>query len=449
MSTNSHDRAASTESEPPSSDQHVSNQLQQQQTAAELHRVQAELQAMHQAYAALQEELRIATGHNKHEQSIAQAALRASKDRYHTLFDSIDEGFCVIEVLFDENNKPVDYYFHEVNPAFTRHTGLENAIGRRIRDLAPTHEEYWFEIYGKIVLTGQPMRFENHAQAFQRFFDVYAFPIDEPAQARVAVLFTDITKRKQAETSLQHLNATLEQAVETRTAQVQALAARLTIAEQEERRRISQILHDDLQQLLYGIQMRTMSIITDAAAEQAPLRQQQAEDIYRWLGDAIQTTRQLTVDLSPPLLKNEGVADALGWLVTQMAKVNGLQVTLRVLAPCALPDEAMQVLIFQIVRELLLNVVKHAQTAHATVELNQGTAGACMIKVQDEGCGFDVAILETNPRRGFGLFSVQERLKLFGGRMEIVSVPGQGTLVTLIAPVTATPQTTPPQPQQP
>ncbi len=416
----------------------ASRQLEEQ-----LRQTQAQLEHINKVYAATAEELRIATGRNHAERQRAQAALSESEERYRTLFTSIDEGFCVIEVLFDDAQTPIDYRFLEVNPAFERQTGLKNVVGRRVRELLPAHEEYWFAIYGEIVLTGQPMRFENRAQQLQRFFDVYAFPLEEPAQAKVAVLFNDISQRKQAEEAL-------EQTIEARTTQVRMLASRLTIAEQEERRRISQILHDDLQQLLYGIQMRTMSIIADAEAEHAPLRQQQAEEIYRWLGDAIQTTRQLTVDLSPPLLKNEGLADALGWLVTQMAKVNGLQVTLRVLAPCPIPDEAMQVLLFQIVRELLLNVVKHAQTTHATVELNQGAAGACLIKVQDEGRGFDVAILETNQHRGFGLFSVQERLKLFGGRMEIASIPGQGTLVTLFAPVTTTtqPQTTLHQPQQ-
>ena len=78
----------------------------------------------------------------------AQRALRESEARYRTLFDSIDEGFCVIEMIFDEQGKPVDYRFLEINPSFEKQTGLSDALGKRMRELAPEHEEHWFETYG-------------------------------------------------------------------------------------------------------------------------------------------------------------------------------------------------------------------------------------------------------------------------------------------------------------
>jgi PAS domain S-box-containing protein len=129
----------------------------------------------------------------------AEQALRASEEKYRTLYESIDEGFCTIQMLFDEHDKPMDYRFLEVNPSFEKQTGIEGAQGRRMREIAPAHEEHWFEIYGKIALTGEPMRFENFAAQLNRWYDVYAFRVGQPQERKIAVLFNDITERKQAE----------------------------------------------------------------------------------------------------------------------------------------------------------------------------------------------------------------------------------------------------------
>ena len=129
----------------------------------------------------------------------AEKAQRWSEIQYQTLFDSIDEGFCVIEVLFNKQEQPVDYRFLEVNAAFERQTGIKNAQGRRMREIAPKHEEYWFQIYGKIALTGEPMRFENRAEQLNQVYDVYAFRTGEPEQKKVAILFNSIKERKRLE----------------------------------------------------------------------------------------------------------------------------------------------------------------------------------------------------------------------------------------------------------
>lgn len=133
----------------------------------------------------------------------AEAALRESEAKYRELFTSIDQGFCIIEMIFDDADRPVDYRFLEVNPAFERHSGLRNAAGRRMRELAPQHERAWFDIYGRVALTGVAVRFEQRAEALRdRWFDVYASRTGRPEDRRVALLFADVTARKRAEEAL-------------------------------------------------------------------------------------------------------------------------------------------------------------------------------------------------------------------------------------------------------
>lgn len=134
-----------------------------------------------------------------------EAQLRESEAKYRTLFNLMDEGFCLIEVLFDETGKAFDYRFLEANLAFEKHTGLLNTVGKTIRELVPQHGAQWFEIYGEIVQTGVPARFENVAEELGRFYDVYAFRVGEPHECKVAVLFSDITERKQTELNAQFM----------------------------------------------------------------------------------------------------------------------------------------------------------------------------------------------------------------------------------------------------
>jgi PAS domain S-box-containing protein len=125
-----------------------------------------------------------------------------SEARYRALFDTLIEGFCTIEVVFDANGRPVDYRFLEINPAFEKQTGLQNAQGKLMRDLAPNHEAHWFEIYGTVALTGEPVRFENEAKALGRHYEVVAYRVGGSGSRKVAILFNDITERKNAESKL-------------------------------------------------------------------------------------------------------------------------------------------------------------------------------------------------------------------------------------------------------
>jgi PAS domain S-box-containing protein len=164
------------------------------------------------------------------ERKRAEVELHESEQNYRTLFESIDEGFCTIEVLFDQNEKPVDYRFLQISPSFERQTGIKNAAGRRMREIAPQHEEHWFEIYGRIALTGEAMRFENEAKQLGRWYDVYAFRVEDSQCRRVGILFNDITERKRAEERLRAseqrlLDAQMELARATRVTTLGELTA--------------------------------------------------------------------------------------------------------------------------------------------------------------------------------------------------------------------------------
>ncbi|MDY0963254.1 hybrid sensor histidine kinase/response regulator [Massilia sp. CFBP9026] len=156
-----------------------------------------------------------------------QERLRASEERYRTLFESVDQGFCIFEMIFDDAGKAVDYRFLEMNPMFERHTGLVDAIGRTAREMLPALDDFWFETYGRVALTGIPARFENEAPAMGRWFDVYANRIGGPDSRKVALLFSEITARKRSEEELRRLADDLAEADRRKTEFLATLAHEL------------------------------------------------------------------------------------------------------------------------------------------------------------------------------------------------------------------------------
>ncbi|WP_347303843.1 PAS domain-containing protein [Croceibacterium sp. TMG7-5b_MA50] len=150
----------------------------------------------------------------------AEARLRDSEERYRTLFAAVDAGFTIAEVKFDADDRPIDYRLLEMNPAFALQTGMDNLLGRWVREAIPTLEQHWFDIYGRVALTGEAAQFENRAEAMGRWFDVQAFRIGAPEDRLVAILFNDITERKQSEKLLRDLNEDLEAQVAARTAEL-------------------------------------------------------------------------------------------------------------------------------------------------------------------------------------------------------------------------------------
>ena len=282
-----------------------------------------------------------------------------------------------------------------------------------------------------VVQSGQPLRFEDVKQG--RCFDNNLYPVvDESGRVlAVAVYSSDVTDRKQAELKLQQVNADLERKVQERTAQLHALASELTLAEQRERKRIASILHDDLQQLLIAARYNLGGL---AQSKHLPTQQlvTQVDDL---IAQSVKRSRLLSVELSPPILQLGGLVPALEWLASWMETNHGLSVSFSVHGRGVPQQEDVVALLFQVTRELLLNVVKHARVKTAAVEVVQDQR-TFQISVADQGVGFEPAQLAHRPANatGFGLQGIRDRLDLLGGRMEIESAPGQGSRFTLLAP---------------
>lgn len=381
------------------------------------------------------------------EQARAEASLSVSEDRYLALFNSIDQGFCTLEVSFDEQQKPVDYRFLEVSPSFERQTGIRNGAGRWMRQIAPDQDEHWFELYGRVALTGESARFEKYSTPLGRWWSVYAFRIQDPRLRRVAVLFNDITERKVTEERLRSFAQELEARVNERTVdllqsqeRLRRLASELNLAEQRERQRLASELHDHLQQTLVFGKLKLGQGKRLAHDDRCAVLMQQVDDV---LTEALAYTRTLVTELSPPVLRDHGLAAGLKWLGRYMTKYDmAVQV--------AVPDEDapdvpedLSVLLFQSVRELLINAWKHADTRQASVTMEQRKS-RLSIEVRDRGKGFDPAAITASDMAGewvsskFGLFTIRERMTALGGSLEIQSAPGQGTTATLVLPVVQT-----------
>lgn len=223
-------------------------------------------------------------------------------------------------------------------------------------------------------------------------------------------------------------------ALEAKNREVRALASALTLAEQAERRRVADLLHDNLQQMLFGAKLSLRLLHQPMDPDVLRARLEEAESI---LDQAIDTTRHLAVELTPPVLDREDVAVALRWLAEHMGGMYGMTIDVVAACPCRIPSRDLRILILQIIRELLFNVVKHAGVKSACLRL-EACEGVTAIAVEDEGCGFDATTVAVagseNGRAGFGLYSVQQRLELVGGSLTVESAPGRGCRVILHAP---------------
>jgi two-component system, NarL family, sensor kinase len=238
----------------------------------------------------------------------------------------------------------------------------------------------------------------------------------------IAQRLGDIIERKQSEQKLLRYQEALR-----------SLATELALSEEQARRRIAQALHDRIGQVLALIHIKLGALLESVSSKDLV---KSLQDIRCLLSESIADTRSLTFDLSPPILYELGLEAALEWLAERIQQQYGVKVEILAREKDIPLDIEWRVTLFTAIRELLVNVGKHAKSPTARILLKR-RQGYIVISVEDKGVGMDPsASAGMKPRtEGFGLFSIKERLDFMGGRVEISSKPGQGTCATLFVPI--------------
>lgn len=246
----------------------------------------------------------------------------------------------------------------------------------------------------------------------------------------------DITARKKAQSEIERSHAALRGyagELERRTMQLRQLMSDLTLAEQRTREQLAKTLHDDLQQLLFSAMLQ-LERVGRNAPDPAPVTR-----VRRELEQATEAARSLSVELFPPALRRGGLSEALAWIAEWFGQKYGIAVTAEAQPEANPPEEAVRVLLFESVRELLFNAVKYSKADHVTLSSQVDAEGRLRISVADNGVGFDPAGILKPGRRagGLGLFGIRERLTFLGGQMDVDSAPGRGARFTLVVPFNA------------
>jgi len=345
------------------------------------------------------------------ERARAEEALRRSEERYRTLFEKIDEGFCIIDVVFDEAHSPTDYRFVETNPAFERMTGLERTEGRTARELVPNLEEWWFETYGKVALTGEAVHFENHSEAMGRWFEVRASRIGGQESRKVALVFDDITERKRAAEERDRLLA----------------REWVAVAEAAERERISRELHDRVAHSM-GVAHQSLELHDVLAGEDAVRAEAKLDLAREMIKASLESTRNLSAELRR-LDAEDGLEAELRHLL-DVSVPPGIRADIRVDGDEADVPGHVRGQLFLMLREAVRNAVSHSGCGSLSIGLDI-TPERIVGSVEDDGQGFD----NDAGNGGVGLRSMRERAALLDGDLELDCEPGRGTRVELCVPL--------------
>lgn len=373
---------------------------------------------------------------------IAEAAVRDSEARFRSILTNSPAIIFIMDL---------QCRYLLVNRTFEEELGLTMAdVQGNTPDLlfAPALAEQYLSNARAVIESLQPRTFEETVDSSDGGCTRLStlFPLLDAAGRCTAVccISLDITERKQVQAARQAEAALREshRELQRRAEQLGHLTSELTLAEQRERERLAKVVHDHLQQLLVGVAFgidrigRCLSTLAPEHAAHGALAS--AKDL---LEQAIDAARTLVADLSPPILHDSGLPDAIEWLARNMHETQGLTLALDLELDASPTREDVRSVVFESVREALFNVVKHAQCDHAEVRLAKDGADQVRIVIRDQGVGFDLQQLargETNGT-GFGLLSMRERLRFLGGFCSIESAPGEGTSVTLIAPLGSEP----------
>ncbi len=268
----------------------------------------------------------------------------------------------------------------------------------------------------------------------------------------VTGILTDITEIKETQIELekqkeQYSSRTCElekqlqertKLAEDRASQLQMLVSQLATVEDRERRRLARILHDELQQLIVGAKYK-IQLFQMKTADQA--NQKEINDIISLLDESVRVSRSLTSDLSPPILYDAGLVSALEWLGDRFNEKYGLRLKINRKEDLDIPSDDLQIVLFSFVKELLFNIVKHASSKEALLEMEMHNDDI-VIRVIDHGNGFDFnEYRKSKKTNSFGLFGIEERLKAIGGKFKIQSSNEYGTTATICVSKHALPET--------
>jgi len=358
------------------------------------------------------------------EQKQAEEALVKSEQRYHTLFENASDGIFLMQGIefIDCNSRVLEMF------ACTK----DRIIGKTPLDFSPPSQPDGRTSPAKAqtllesALEGHPQRFEwQHLRPDGTSFDaeVSLNRLDFSEHAIVLALVRDITERKKAERRLAEHQERLR-----------SLASELSLSEERLRREVATWLHDHACQNLALVKLMLQNL---HAALPAP-HHETAGEITEMVDQVLLLLRDLTLDLSPPTLYMFGLEAALEKLLEeQLGSKHPIEHHLvRDEEPVSLSED-IRVLLYQSVRELIINITKYAQATEVTVTIETRSDDVTIV-VQDNGVGFHTSQMEVSQAKGFGLFNINERLRHAGGRFQIESQPGQGSRFTLVAPLEPT-----------